>query len=140
MKGQKLATLTLTLLYPWHKPMGFFKPLPYPIDCTHGVVWVALLVTINSVLHGQTMIKHDINEREIWQNIGDRGKGREFAQWVASEASVRLDQIFRMYSSIYKKSQWLSLLLQHTNSCQYNLFYDFLLPKVVSTGTTNYSV
>ena len=43
-------------------------------------IYMALLVTFDSVQHGQTTIKHDINERGIWQDIGDRGEGREFAQ------------------------------------------------------------
>ena len=50
------------------------------IDCAHGVVWAALLVTFESVLHGQTTTKHDTNERGTWHDIGDRGKGKEFAQ------------------------------------------------------------
>ena len=64
------------------------------IDCVHGVIWAALLITFDSMLHGQTTTKHDTNERGLWHDIGDRGKGKEFAQWVAG---VRLDQTFRTY-------------------------------------------
>jgi hypothetical protein len=40
---------------------------------------VTLFVMLDSVLHGQTVIKHDVNERGVWQDIGNSGKGREFA-------------------------------------------------------------
>lgn len=32
------------------------------------------------MLHGQTVIEHDVNEREIRQEIGNSSEGREFAQ------------------------------------------------------------
>jgi len=48
------------------------------IDGTHGIVRATLLVTLNSMLHGQTTIKHDVNERGIWQvrrgRQGDSGE------------------------------------------------------------------
>jgi hypothetical protein len=50
------------------------------IDGTHGIVRATLLVTLDSVLHSWTAIKHDVNERGIWQDIGNSGEGKEFAQ------------------------------------------------------------
>jgi hypothetical protein len=48
------------------------------IDGTHGIVRATLLVTLDSILHGQTTIKHDVNERGIWQvqrgRQGDSGE------------------------------------------------------------------
>jgi hypothetical protein len=35
---------------------------------------------LDSVLRGQTAIKHDVNQRGIWQDIGNSSEGREFAQ------------------------------------------------------------
>ena len=50
------------------------------IDGTHGIVRATLLVMLDSVLYGQTVIKRaDINERGVWQDIGNSGKGRESA-------------------------------------------------------------
>ena len=49
------------------------------IDGTHGIVRATLLVTLDSVLHGQTTIKNDVDERGIWQDIGNSSEGREFA-------------------------------------------------------------
>jgi len=54
-----------------------------------------LLVTLDRTLHSQTTIKHDINEIGIGQDIGDRSKGRELAQRVASKGDIRLDKSFR---------------------------------------------
>lgn len=54
------------------------------IDDTHGVILVALFIMLDSMLHGQTTIKHNVNhhERGIWQDISNSNKseGREFAQ------------------------------------------------------------
>ncbi len=46
----------------------------------HGIVQVTLLVTLNNVLHGQTTIKHNVNKRGIWQDIGNNSEGRESTQ------------------------------------------------------------
>jgi hypothetical protein len=35
------------------------------IDCAHGVVWAALLIAFDSMLHDQAAIKQDINERDL---------------------------------------------------------------------------
>ena len=58
------------------------------IDCAHGVVWAALFVTFDSVLHGQMTTKHDTNERGTWHDIGDRGKGQRVRP-VSSQRSRR---------------------------------------------------
>ena len=50
------------------------------IDSTHGIVLATLLVMLDSVLYGQTVIKHDVNKREVWQDIGNSSKGRESNQ------------------------------------------------------------
>jgi len=50
------------------------------IDGTHGIVRATLPVTLDSALHSQTVIKHDIDKREIWQGISNSSEGRELAQ------------------------------------------------------------
>jgi hypothetical protein len=51
-----------------------------PIDGTHSIVRATLLVTLDSVLHGQAATKHDVNERGNWQDIGNSSEGRELTQ------------------------------------------------------------
>jgi hypothetical protein len=62
------------------------------VDGTHCIVRATLLVTLDSMLHGQTAIKHDVNERGIWQDIGNSSKGREFSQRVTSEGGARKNE------------------------------------------------
>ena len=52
-----------------------------PLGLTaHGRVRATLLVRLDSVLHGRTAVKHYVNERGVWEDIGDGSKGRESAQ------------------------------------------------------------
>ena len=64
---------------------------------------------------------------------------RDFADGCATCQATKVRPCTQV-SSIHKKSHWLSLLLQHPESCQYNIFYDFLFPKAVSPGTVAYSL
>ena len=68
------------------------------IDGTHGIIRVTLLVTLDGMLHGQTAIKHDLNEEFGRISATAARAENPPSEWPAKAApGARLDQTFRMH-------------------------------------------
>ena len=112
---------------------GYFLWKIWNRPLSHIQMWRVVDSPLDSMLHGQTVIKHHVNKRGVWKDIGDSSEGREFAQWVTSKGIIQLNQATPVTCNCWIL-RWQVTHHHHTPSCTHTyLVKNQACPKVAST-------